>query len=211
MTRLWRFLTRSRVYADLSNEIQQHLDEKTDELVKEGLPREEAMLAAKLDLGNVALAEERGRDAGGWRWLEDFLADIRFGARQLVRKPVVALISILTLALGVGANVAIFSAVYAVLLRPLPFKEASRLVLVHEYKASNVGKTGSPFVRYLQRAEHNDGFEATGGYWDVSGGNEVVFGDGSVVERVRFSIVTRSLFPLLVRRAPWIGTFLLRG
>jgi putative ABC transport system permease protein len=194
---LWRFLTRSTLYKELSDEIQQHLDEKIDELISEGMAREQAVAAARRSFGNITLSEERGRDAWGWRWLEDFLADARFGARQLIRNPVVAVICILTLALGVGANVAIFSAVYAVLLRPLPFKDAGRLVLVNEYRAGNIGKTGSPFVRYLQRAQHNDVFDASGGYWDVSGGNEIVFGDGSIVERARFSIVTSSFFPLL--------------
>lgn len=197
MNWLTRFLGRSRFYEDLSGEIQQHLNEKTDELVSEGKSREEAAQTARRSFGNVTLIEESGRDAWGWRWIEDFFADIRFGVRQLAHNPVDAAVCMITLALGIGANVAIFSAVYTVLLRPLPFKDADRLVLITEYKPGNIGKTGSPFTRYQSRAEHNDVFEETGGYWDVSGGNEVVFGDSSLVERLRFSIVTNSFFSML--------------
>ncbi|MFZ0592340.1 MAG: hypothetical protein WAM39_17910 [Bryobacteraceae bacterium] len=167
------------------------------EAASEGVTPEDIEYAGRRALGNLTLAKEDARAAWGWSWLEDFISDWRFGARQLVRNPVLPAVSILTLALGIGANVAIFSAVYTVLLRPLPFKDARRLVLVHEYKAGNIGKTGSPFVRYLERTEHNDVFEQTGGYWDVSGGNDVVFGNAGIAAHVRFSIVTKSLFPLL--------------
>ncbi|HEX8763785.1 MAG TPA: ABC transporter permease [Candidatus Acidoferrum sp.] len=129
--------------------------------------------------------------------IEDFLSDLRFGLRQLLRNPVVSLVCILTLALGIGANSAIFSAVYAVLLRPLPFKGSERLVLVHEYNPGNVAKTGSPYVRYQTRAAQNTVFEETGGYWDVSGGDGIVFGNNGSAERLQFSIVTNTLFSIL--------------
>ncbi len=197
MSWLPRFFRRSRLYDDLAHEIRQHLEEKAEELEAEGMPREQAIETARREFGNVALTMERGRDAWGWRWVEDFFADLRFGYRQLRRNPVLAAVCVLTLALGIGANVAIFSAIDAVLLRPLPFKDADRLVMICEFKAGNVGKTGSPFVRYRERAAHSDVFEESGGYWDVSGGDEAVFGDENRAERVRFSIVTDRFFPLL--------------
>jgi hypothetical protein len=76
--------------------------------------------------------------------LEDFLSDLRYGLRQLLRSPGVAVVCVLTLTLGIGANAAIFSAVHAVLLRPLPFPNSDRLVLVNDYNPGNVAKTGSP-------------------------------------------------------------------
>lgn len=130
------------------------------------------------------------------RLVEDLLFDLRFGLRQLWRNPVVSLVCILTLALGIGANAAIFSAVYAVLLRPLSFKSSDRLVLVNEYNP-NVAKTGSPYARYQTRASQNTVFEETGGYWEVSGGDGIVFGTNASAERLQFSIVTNTLFSIL--------------
>lgn len=129
--------------------------------------------------------------------LEDFLADLRFGVRQLLRNPVVCGVCVLTLALGIGANAAIFSAVHAVLLRPLPFKDPDRLVLVHEYNPGNVARTGSPYIRYQTRATQNTVFEETGGYWDVSGGNGMVFGGDGSAERLQFTIITNTFFSIL--------------
>ena len=131
------------------------------------------------------------------RLVEDLFFDLRFGLRQLWRNPVVSLVCILTLALGIGANAAIFSAVYAVLLRPLSFKSSDRLVLVNEYNPGNVAKTGSPYVRYQTRASQNTVFEETGGYWEVSGGDGIVFGTNGSAERLQFSIVTNTLFSIL--------------
>ena len=131
------------------------------------------------------------------QWLEDFLSDLRFGLRQLLRNPVVSGVCVLTLALGIGANAAIFSAVHAVLLRPLPFRDSDRLVLVNEYNPGNVAKTGSPYIRYQTRAAQNTVFEETGGYWDVSGGDGLVFGGDGSAERLQFSIITNSFFSIL--------------
>ncbi len=130
-------------------------------------------------------------------WLEDFLSDFRYGLRQLWRNPAVSVVCVLTLALGIGANAAIFSAIHAVLLRPLPFKNSDRLVLVNEYNPGNVAKTGSPYIRYQARAAQNTVFEETGGYWDVSGGDGIVFGGNGSAERLQFSIVTNSFFSVL--------------
>lgn len=129
--------------------------------------------------------------------LEDFLSDLRFGLRQLLHNPVVSSVCVLTLALGIGANAAIFSAVHAVLLQPLPFKDPARLVLVNEYKPGNVAKTGSPYIRYQTRAAQISAFDETAAYWDVSGGDGLVFGDSGSAQRLQFSIVTNSFFSVL--------------
>lgn len=192
-----KVFTRSRVYDELSREIQQHLREKVDDLVNEGMSRERAEAAARSEFGNVAAIEEQARDAWGWRWLEDFFSDVRYALRQLVRNRLVAVAAVVTLALGIGGTTAIFTAVNAVLLRPLPFKDSDRLILVSESRPGNVSKTGSPLTRYQTRAIQNTVFEETGGYWDVSGGNGMVFGSSESVERLQFSIVTGSFFSIL--------------
>lgn len=139
------------------------------------------------------MASERLRNGGGF---DDVVADVRFGIRQAWRNPLIAAACIVTLAIGLGMNTAIFSTVYAVLLRPLPFPDSNRLVLVSEYKPGNVAKTGSPLSRYRERAAEARSFDKTGGYWDVSGGNGMVFGVGSA-ERIQFSIVTNSFFSIV--------------
>jgi putative ABC transport system permease protein len=197
VNRFSQWFERSRIYDDVAQEIREHLLEKTAALVEAGMTPEAADLAARREFGSVTSIEEQSREAWGWRWLEDCASDLRFGARQLGRHPALALAAIVTLALGIGANTAIFTAVRTVLLRPLPFKESDRLVLVSEYKPGNVDKTGSPLLRYRERAAQSVVFEEVGGYWDVSGGNGMVFGTNQSAERLQFSIVTGSLFSLL--------------
>ena len=130
MSWLGDLLRRRRIEDDLAAEIQAHLEERVEDLVAQGLSRESARLAARREFGNVTLIEERGRDVWRWRAVEDFVADLRFAVRQLRKAPAFALAGILTLALGIGANTAVFSVVNAVILRPLPYPNPERLVSV---------------------------------------------------------------------------------
>ncbi|MFT4113209.1 permease prefix domain 1-containing protein, partial [Silvibacterium sp.] len=125
-----RLLFRRRRYDDLAVSMQEHLEEKVDELMDEGLSREEAEQAARRAFGNVALMEERSREAWQWPTVESILADIRFALRQIRRAPGFAAIVVLTLGLGIGANTAIFTLVHAILLRSLPVSDPARLVRV---------------------------------------------------------------------------------
>src|SRR6476659_977987 len=130
MTWFQRFLSRRRRYDDLSVSIQEHLDERIEELMESGLPPKEAAQKARREFGNVTAIAERSREVWQWPTLESIWADVRFALHQLRKSPGFAITAILTLALGVGATTAIFSVVKAVLLAPLPYKDAERIVAV---------------------------------------------------------------------------------
>src|SRR5262245_25601854 len=109
---LWR---RRQVEEQLDKELRFHLDEHVADLIARGHDPEEARRLARLTLGGPEQVKEGCRDARGTRWLEDFAQDLRYGARTLLKSPVLAFAAIITLAIGIGANTAIFSIVNAVL------------------------------------------------------------------------------------------------
>jgi predicted permease len=131
MKQWWNWRKRSN---ELDKEIQHHLQMAETERIERGASPNEAHAGARREFGNVGLVRELARDAWGWRWLEDFFQDLRYGLRMLLKSPGFAVTAILTLALGIGANTAIFSVINGLMLRTLPVREPGQLVeLLHHY------------------------------------------------------------------------------
>src|SRR5215469_3728643 len=133
MSLIKQLFSRRKLTRELSEEIREHLDEKIEELMESGMSLKDATAAARREFGNVTLLEERGREVWKIALLEGILADIKHGFRQLRKAPVFALAAVSTLALGIGANTAVFSMVNAVVLRPLAYPEPDRLVSVESW------------------------------------------------------------------------------
>src|ERR1700678_2123160 len=118
---------RRRRYDELHESIQEHLAEKIEDLVEDGMSRENAEQTARRQFGNVTLMEERSREVWQWPRWEAFLADLKYAVRQLFRNPGFTVTVIFTLALSIGANTAIFSIVNALMLKSLPYPEPERV------------------------------------------------------------------------------------
>ncbi|MFZ0633343.1 MAG: ABC transporter permease [Acidobacteriaceae bacterium] len=120
--------SRRRRYDDLAVSIEEHIAEKVEELVEEGMPRAQAEQAARRAFGNATLIEQRSREAWQWPRVESLLADLKLVFRRLGKAPGFAVTVLLTLAIGIGANTVVFSVINRVLLRPLPYPDSDQLV-----------------------------------------------------------------------------------
>ncbi len=122
---LWK---RERINRELNEELRYHLDRRITDSINAGMTPREAWEDAQKSFGNFTLQKERTRDMDILGWLETFAQDVRYGLRSLIKNPGFAAVAILTLALGIGANTAIFSVVNGVLLKPLPFDHPEEIV-----------------------------------------------------------------------------------
>src|SRR5882724_6814663 len=120
---LKRFFSRRALYSELREEMRGHVEERAAELMAAGMTRKAALEQARREFGNATLIEERGRDVWRWVHVENLLRDVRLAIRRLYHSPALTATCILTLALGLGANIALFSVVRSVLLKPLPFRD----------------------------------------------------------------------------------------
>jgi len=192
---IWSRFFRRRYWDEVrARELDAYLELETDDNIARGMTAEEARRAAHLKLGNPTLIREEIYRMNSVEFLEVFWCDLRFGWRMLAKNPGFAAIAVLTLAVGIGANTAIFSVVNATLIRPLPYPNASRLVMVWENRSSEKARQNvtSP-ATFLKWQEHNSVFEGMAVCFNDTG----ILTGGGAPEQVAMQDVGPSLFSLL--------------
>jgi predicted permease len=148
--RLRSLFARRKADQELDEELRDHLDQKTQQLIARGIPPQEARRTALLEMGGLEKRKEECRDARQVHWLENFARDIRFGFRMLRKSPGVTAVVVIALALGVGANTAIFSVVNGFLLRPLPVASPEQItVLAIQQKDAPIGSAGFSYPEFV--------------------------------------------------------------
>jgi len=183
---------------DLDSELRAHLDLLTAEKVREGLPRPEALRAARIELGGIEQVKEEVRAARGGAWLETLWQDVCFGARQLRRNPGFTIVAVLTLALGIGATSSIFSVLNGVVLEPLSYPHAEQLVSVElSPLALDPSLRGMAPEDYFVFREQGRVFQSIGIYLETDSDRDVNVTGFAESERVYALNVTDGVLPAL--------------
>ena len=202
-SRIGGLFRRRRADARLDDEVRFHVEMLAAEYERRGLPRDEARVAALRQFGGVTQMKETYRDQRGLPWVDAFGQDVRYGARGLLRTPGFTLAALLTLALGIGANSAIFTVVNAVLLQPLPYDSPERIVQMHRQDGGLwAGQTGH---RYLFHRDHMTSVEALAA-WRGTAFNMMA---GDYAEQVLALAVSKEYFTVFAGRPLHGRTFTL--
>jgi len=185
---------REEVDEQLDQEVSSYVALLADEKVARGMSREQAIRAARIELGGSDQVKEHVREVRSGAWLESFLQDLRFGWRMVLRNPGFSGLVVLTLALGIGANTAIFSVVYGVLLRPLPYLDGSKLVVLKQ-QATKAKIENAPFSpkEVFDYRDYNHTLQSVVEYHSMS---FLLLGKDSA-ERVQSGVVSANFFDVL--------------
>jgi len=164
-------MTRKQRERDLDEEIQSHLRLAAQDRIRNGETADHANISARREFGNTTQIKEIARDIWGWAWLDRTIHDLRYGFRSFSRTPGATAVIILTLALGIGASTAIFSIIDAVLLKPLPYKDPARLVVVwdREIHERGTSKLFTPYQDFKEFQKAATSFvQIAGATWATS-------------------------------------------
>jgi predicted permease len=200
----WLFRRRERE-DELDEEIRAHLDMAEQERREQGESAEQARTSALREFGNVALVKDTTRDMWGFRWLEELLQDLRYGLRMLAKNPALTAVVVLSLALGIGVNTAIFSVLDGWLFRPLPVRAPSQIMVLGFFQQEE----GSQFsyLDFLDFQKQADAFSDLFGYTFGGAGFSV---NGSNASEFAYSVVTGNYFPALGLK-PALGRLFVPG
>jgi predicted permease len=199
-------LRRRQFDADLEEEVRLHLELREQEQIKAGLSPREAHQAASRRFGNATLLKEKSHMAWGWEWFESFVQDTAYGGRGMLRSPALTIVALLSLALGIGANTAIFSLLDAVMLRSLPVKDPTQLVLLGKGMSSGITDDFArtqlysyPFYRRMQR--ENQVFSDTAAIFSMTNGVHGFVEGRTESEPMNVQLVSGTYFDTLGVRA----------
>jgi predicted permease len=199
------WLSRRHADQDFENELETHLEMLAEENARRGMGPEEARRAARMRLGGITQLKETNRELQGLPIIETFLQDTRYAFRMLRKSPGFTAVAVLTLALGIGANTAIFSVVNAVLLRPLPYPNAKRLAVIWSTWGNEArGPASGPEL--IELRHRSRAFEEIAGIWVTNG---TITGTAEP-EQVRLAFTTANFLPLLAEK-PQLGRFFAPG
>src|ERR1700720_4137845 len=193
---------RKRKLDDFTSEIESHIQLEIERLRERGLSEEEARAAARRSFGNVMQAEERFYESGRWLWWDHLSQDLRFGLRMLRKSPGFTIVTVLTLALGIGANTAIFSVVNTVLVRPLPYPNNDSILRIQEGHQNDAEEnlTYATFLDMQRAAKSIDNLSAYRPWvFNLTGEGEP--------ERVAGAMVSANFFSAFATR-PFLGRLL---
>jgi len=195
---------RARVDRDLDAEVRATFDLLVDERIAGGLDAAEARRQARLELGGVDQVEEAVRDTRAGAWIDALAQDLRYAVRTLARSPGFSAVAVVTLALGIGANTAIFTVLDATLIAPLPYRDPSRLVMLWtDYRASRQPRVPASAHELLEIRRRGRQLSEVAGIW-VGAGSITGVGEP---ERVRLALTTSNFLPIF-GVAPQLGRML---
>src|SRR5882672_237485 len=187
--RIYYLLNRKKMERELQNDIEAH---------REMMSREN-----RKDFGNALLVRERSREAWGWSWLDRFLQDVRYGSRMLRKNPGFTVVALAALALGIGANTALFSVVYGVLLKPLPYAQGDKLVVLRqEFSKTSQNTVGFSVKEIKDYREQSKSLAQLEEYHGMG----FILLDGKEPTEVRTAVVSAHFFELLGIKA-YLGRF----
>jgi predicted permease len=200
--RLQMLLHRGRFQRDLEDEMRLHLELRREEQIASGLSAEAARQAAQRRFGNTTRIKEKSLLAWGWSWLETLLQDAAYGVRSMLRTPAVTVVALISLALGIGANTAIFSFLDAVMLRSLPVRDPHRLVKLGVEDWNGITDSFActelysyPFYRQFQRK--NAVFSDTAALFSLTNQVHGFIDDGKESELINVQTVSGTYFQTL--------------
>lgn len=181
---------------EIAEELESHLRMATQELIERGMKPEEARVSAVREFGNIPLVEDIATEMWGWLWVDRLLQDLRYAVRQVWRSPGFAATVIGTLALGIGAAAAMLTVVDHVLLRPLPYRDAGRLVAIQEHGTKIPGRSGAPWLDLEHWMARSRSFSQIAFFNGMAGRNFLEGSSGGAMQ-ISAEMVSPNLFATL--------------